>query len=137
MESTSRGGTGPVLPSGNTLQARPGARPEASSAVRPLPAPVGAHQVTRMPLPQGRCTGRYTDEARQAGLEGTVILDLVVGEDGRVRQVKVVKGLGGGLTEAAMAAVKGCRFSPGERDGRPVAVKLRGFKIRFFLQGGD
>ena len=136
MESTSRGGTGPLVPVGNTMQGQPtGGR--AGPAPKPLPPPVGAHQVTRLPLPQGRCSGRYTEEARQAGLEGTVVLDLIVGEDGRVREVTVVKGLGGGLSEAAIAALKGCRFSPGERDGRAVPVRLRGFKIRFFLQGGD
>ena len=136
MESTSRGGTGPVVPVGNTLQVPPGAR-RAGPAPKPLPPPVSAHQVTKLPLPQGRCSGRYTEEARQAGLEGTVVLDLIVGEDGRVREVKVVQGLGGGLSEAAVAALKGCHFTPGERDGRPVPVRLRGFKIRFFLQGGD
>lgn len=47
--------------------------------------------------------------------------------------IKVVKGLGQGLTEAAMAAIKACRFSPGEHDGKTVAVRLASFKIRFVL----
>jgi hypothetical protein len=38
-----------------------------------------------------------------------------------------------GLTEAAVAALRGCHFSPGEKDGKPVAVRVRGFKIRFVL----
>jgi TonB family protein len=74
--------------------------------------------------------------ARQAALEGTVVLDLVVGKDGMVRSIDVVHGLDHGLTEAAITAAKLCRFTPGERDGIPVPVRIRGFKIRFFLQGG-
>ena len=90
-----------------------------------------------MPLPQGRCFGKYTDEAREAGVEGTVVLDLIVGDDGRVRDVKVVEGLDHGLTQSAIAALRDCRFSPGEKDGTPVPVKIRGFKIHFVLQDAN
>ena len=100
-------------------------------------APVPAYQVTTMPLPQGRCVGKYTEEAKRAAIEGTVILDLIVSETGRTRDIHVVSGLGHGLTEAAIAAIKECRFSPGEKDGAPVAVRVRGFKIRFLLQNDE
>ena len=42
-----------------------------------------------------------------------------------------------GLTEAAVAALQACRFSPGEKDGKPVPVRVRGFKIRFVLQEAE
>ena len=90
-----------------------------------------------MPLPQGRCAGKYTEEAKQAALEGTVVLDLVVGENGRARDIQIVSGLPHGLTQAAVAALKECRFSPGEKDGVPVPVRVRGFKIRFLMQDAD
>jgi TonB family protein len=86
-----------------------------------------------MPLPRGRCAGQYTDEARSAAIEGVVVLDLVVDDRGRARDVSVVAGLPHGLTEAAVAALASCTFTPGERDGQPVAVRIRGFKIRFVL----
>lgn len=86
-----------------------------------------------MPLPN-RCVGRYTREARQAAIEGTVVLDLVVGVDGRARDVQIVSGLGYGLDEAAIEAIVGCHFDPGEKGGVPVAVRIRGFKIKFFLR---
>jgi protein TonB len=124
MQSTSLTGEGPAFPVGNTLK------------VAPKQTKTEAYEVTKMPLPQGRCTGQYTEAARQAGLEGTVVLDLVVGENGAVRSVDVVHGLDHGLTEAAITAAKRCRFTPGERDGIRVPVRIRGFKIRFFLQGG-
>jgi TonB family protein len=134
MESTSQAG-GPAVPVGNTTQPTPAAN--AGSAVKPLAEPVAAYEVTKMPLPQGRCAGKYTDEAKQAGIEGVVVLDLVVGEDGRARDIQVVSGLTHGLTEAAIAALRACHFDPGERNGTRVPVRIRGFKIRFVLAEGD
>jgi periplasmic protein TonB len=134
MESTSQAG-GPAVPVGNTTQPAPTAN--AGSAPKPLAEPVAAYEVTKMPLPQGRCAGKYTDEAKQAGIEGVVVLDLVVGEDGRARDIQVVSGLTHGLTEAAIAALRACHFDPGERNGTRVPVRIRGFKIRFVLAEGD
>src|SRR5262249_1921211 len=126
---------GPAVPVGNaTRQPTPGA---GSAAVKPLAEPVAAYEVTKMPLPQGRCAGKYTEEAKQAAIEGTVVLDLVVGEDGRARGIVGGSGLSHGLTEAAIAAVRACRFDPGERNGAAVPVRVRGFKIRFVMQDAE
>jgi protein TonB len=136
MESSSQAGTGATLPVGNTLRATPKG-PADPGAPKPLAAPVEPYEVTEMPLPKGRCTGRYTDEARQAAVEGTVVLDLVVDEEGRTREIKVVQGLGHGLDQAAIEALRTCRFSPGQRKGQTVPVRIRGFKIHFYLQQSD
>jgi TonB family protein len=128
---------------GNTLQTKP--REKAGDAevgsARPLAAPVPVYQVTKMPLPKGEITGQYTDEAREAGLEGTVILTFVVDEHGCVRDIKVLQSLGGGLTEAAkralLGSLHGCPFSPGERDGKPVPTRVPSFKIRFNLRENE
>ncbi len=138
MESTSQAGSGPAMPVGNSGGAV-GATEDAVAhgGAKGAMAPVPAYQVTTMPLPQGRCVGKYTDEAKRAAIEGTVILDLIVSETGRTRDIHVVSGLEHGLTEAAIAAIKECRFSPGEKDGAPVAVRVRGFKIRFLLQNDE
>lgn len=135
MESTSQAGTGPAVPVGNTTTPQTTSVP--APEVRPQGAPVAAVEVTKMPLPQGRCSGKYTDAARQAGLEGVVVLDLVVDEKGRARDIKVISGLEHGLTEAAITALRECSFSPGEKAGQAVAVRVRGFKIRFVLQDGQ
>ncbi|HJX55050.1 MAG TPA: TonB family protein [Polyangia bacterium] len=133
MESTSSAGTGPALPVGNTLQTKPGRTKTAPSEVKPLAAPAQAYEVTKMPVPIGDCRGNYyTEEAKQAGVEGTVILKVLVGEDGRVRDVKIVQGLPHGLTEAAVRAIKACRYTIGEKDGKPVPVWVPG-RIRFVL----
>jgi periplasmic protein TonB len=137
LDSTSARGAGPAMPVGNTLQVKQHGPAVTPGKVKPLLPPVQAYEVTKMPLPRGRCTGEYSDAAKAAGIEGTVILDLIVSEDGSPRDITVVQGLGHGLTEAAVAALKKCRFTPGERDGKPVPVRVRGFKIRFFLQASE
>ena len=68
-------------------------------------------------------------EASAAGTEGTVVLDLIVDEKGHARDIHVVSGLAHGLTEAAIAAIKGCHFDPGEKDGKAVPVRVGASKI--------
>jgi len=55
------------------------------------------------------------------------------GEDGWVRDIKIVQGLGQGLNEAAVRAAKACRFTPGEKDGKRVPVRVSRFKVHFAL----
>ncbi len=138
MESTSAAGTGPAIRVGNTLQTGPKEHPAGTDkGGGGLAPPVPAYEVTKMPLPRGDCSGHYTDEAREAGLEGTVILSFVVDEHGRVRDIKVLQSLGSGLTEAAKRAIQSCAFSPGERDGKPVPTRIPSFKIRFSLRENE
>ncbi len=66
----------------------------------------------------------YSEEARKAKYQGTVILWCVVGPDGRVHEVKVQRSLGLGLDEKAMEAVKTWKFEPAKKDGSPVAVQI-------------
>lgn len=137
MESTTGGGNGPAMQVGNTTapSAPTTAAPKTSGdgGGRDASAPVAAIEVTKMPLPRGRCAGVYTEEAKAAAIEGVVVLDLTVDATGHTRDIKVVEALSHGLTEAAVAALKACTFDPGERDGLAVPVRVRGFKIRFVL----
>ncbi len=55
---------------------------------------------------------RYTDEAREAKLQGTVTLQVLVGADGRASQIRIVKGIGLGLDERAEQAIRGWKFVP-------------------------
>jgi TonB family protein len=61
----------------------------------------------------------YSAEARKLHLEGEVLLDVVFTALGDVRVVKLVKGLGHGLDEAALHAAQQIRFRPAKRDGQP------------------
>jgi TonB family protein len=64
----------------------------------------------------------YTDEARRRNLQGDVVLEIVVRRDGSVGDVTVLKGLGSGLDQRAVAAVRQWRFAPASRRGTPVDV---------------
>ena len=66
----------------------------------------------------------YSEEARKAKYQGTVVLGLVVGPDGRPRDMKVLRSLGLGLDEKAIEAVKNWRFEPAVKDNKPVAVYI-------------
>jgi TonB family protein len=64
----------------------------------------------------------YTEEARRRSVAGDVVLEIVVRSDGRVGDVKLLRGLGLGLDQKAIEAVRQWRFSPARRLGTPVDV---------------
>jgi TonB family protein len=64
----------------------------------------------------------YTDEARRANISGEVAMEITIRRDGTVSDVRILKGLGGGLTERAVAAVRQWRFAPARLKGTPVDV---------------
>jgi TonB family protein len=66
----------------------------------------------------------YTEEARKAKYQGQVALSLIVGPDGRPRNVNVVRSVGMGLDQKAVEAVKQWKFDPARKDGTPVAVLI-------------
>jgi TonB family protein len=69
-------------------------------------------------------SAEYTPEARKKKIEGSVTLMIVVDKKGDVTDAKVVKGLGYGLDENAILAVKEWKYKPAEKDGEPIAVKM-------------
>ena len=64
----------------------------------------------------------YTVEARKDRVTGVVILETVIDEQGDVTEVRILKGLPGGLDQAAVEAVRTWKFNPATLDGRPVPV---------------
>jgi len=69
-----------------------------------------------------RVEPHYTEMARKARLQGTVIVSAVIDVDGRVRDVQILKRLGMGLDAEAADAVAQWRFTPATLNGRPVKV---------------
>jgi protein TonB len=67
---------------------------------------------------------QYSEEARKARYQGMVVLWVVVGPDGRPRDVKVARTLGMGLDQKAIEAVRTWKFEPAMKDGHPVAVQI-------------
>jgi TonB family protein len=84
------------------------------------PLPSGARQA---PVLISKQEPLYSEEARVAKMQGSVMVYLVIGEDGVPRNMRVVRSLGLGLDENAVASVAGWRFRPGSKDGQPVAVQ--------------
>ncbi|MGB9075148.1 MAG: TonB family protein [Terriglobales bacterium] len=76
--------------------------------------PTTAVEITYKPNPV------YTDEARSLKLEGEVLLEVQFGANGQLRVNQVVRGLGHGLDEAAIAAANKIRFKPALRNGQPL-----------------
>ena len=96
-------------------------------------ATVSSYDLTRMPKRLGECVAIYPSEAKHLGIEGRVTLDVEVRDDGTVGEVRLISGIGHGLDEAAMAALKKCHFSPGELDGRQVATRIE-YVYTFLLE---
>ncbi|MCL2178793.1 MAG: TonB family protein, partial [Cystobacterineae bacterium] len=74
----------------------------------------------------------YPEEARKAGVEGTVRLRLWVDAQGKVNRVKVLRGVGYGLDEAAQKAIAQFKFKPAKKGGKPVPINIS-FDFHFFL----
>ena len=74
----------------------------------------------------------YTEAARRAGVQGVVILELVIGTDGAVESVRVLRGLPLGLTQNAVDAVRQWRFRPSAYRDHPVRVRYV-LTVRFTL----
>jgi TonB family protein len=74
------------------------------------------------PVPIYRPEPQYSEEARKAKWQGAVLLSLVVDENGKPQQIKVIRPLGLGLDEKAIEAVSQWKFKPGTLNGKPVAV---------------
>jgi TonB family protein len=76
------------------------------------------------PRPTYRPNPEFSEQARQAKYQGTVVLTVTVSPSGKVTNVKVLSGLGMGLDEKAIEAVRRWKFEPATKDGKPVAVQV-------------
>ena len=92
------------VPAPPTVQSHPAAQ----AADKIIPA-----EILSKPLPI------YTDEARAERIEGEVLLEVVLEATGKLRVLRVVRGLGHGLDDAAVHAAEQIRFKPALKDGQP------------------
>jgi len=77
------------------------------------------------PVPIYRPEPQYSEEARKAKWQGAVLLSLVVDENGKPVQIRVIRPLGLGLDEKAIEAVSQWLFKPGMLNGKPVKVQAQ------------
>jgi TonB family protein len=92
------------VPAPPTVQSRP---------AQAAPAKIVPAEILSKPTPI------YTDEARAKRIEGEVLLEVVFEASGKLRVVKIVRGLGHGLDDSAVHAAEQIRFKPALKDGQP------------------
>jgi len=119
-------GTGGGVGSGSGPGVGPGRGGGIGGGVYRVGGGVSAPRVLYDPDPE------YSEEARQAKYQGTVILWVVIGADGHARDVRVQRALGMGLDEKAIDAVRNWRFVPAMKGGHPVAVQVN-IEVNFRL----
>jgi len=142
MESTTEGDSSFSVPMGNTTMIDPEKSGKHDGKVAPLPAspqapaakeykPVSELYVKKLPEIDNEACGhsvQYPDEALQLGIEGKVRLRIELDEKGAIHSIKVVEGLGHGLDQVAVEALKHhreCRFTPAvATDGKSAAYAL-------------
>jgi protein TonB len=97
-----------------------------------LPIPVDEILLSRMPSVKTEPKIPYPQEAQKAGVQGRVVLNILIDKDGRVRAAEVISGPGFGLNEAALEGIKRFEFHPAYVGNEAVAVRTR-FAYNFFL----
>jgi TonB family protein len=101
--------------------------PNTQVASEPLPEKPGVYRAgggVTPPVPTYSPPPEYSEEARKAKYQGTVVLKLEVDPTGHTRNIQVVRSLGMGLDEKAIEAVNKWEFRPGIKDGKPVTVTV-------------
>ena len=77
----------------------------------------------------------YPEMAKESGIQGTVYVTFVVEKDGRISNVKILRGIGGGCDEEAVRIIKNMpKWKPGKQRGRAVRAQFN-MPIRFVLAG--
>lgn len=150
MDSLTDGPSSFAVPTGNTTLIDPAAA--TATTARPLPPapsvpaappahpykPVSPLHIRTLPEVDTDACGRgipYPKEARELGIQGDVVLRVELDEQGQVHAVAVVSGLGHGLDQAAVQALKSqCRFKPAvAADGTPASFVIPAYTFHFEL----
>jgi TonB family protein len=119
-------GRGGGLGNGSGIGLGPGSGGNTGGGVFRVGGGVSAPVLVYKPEPD------FSEEARKAKYQGVVTVSCVVGPDGRIRDMQIVRPLGMGLDEKALEALKNWRFEPAKKDGVPVAVKVA-VEVEFHL----
>ena len=127
------GAEGVEAKKGNTLAKEMDQTKLLDSDATNLPTPTEEYLVSEMPVPLSEIRPTYPKEAKDKQVEGTVALDVLIDQLGKVRQVSVIEGPQV-FRASALEAMKKFLFRPAKVDGKPVAVRIRyslNFKLEF------
>jgi protein TonB len=111
-------GNGSGIGSGNGNGVGPGSGGGMGGGVHRIGGGVSPPVVLYSPEPE------FSEEARKAKVAGNVLVYLQVDTNGNPRNVRVLKGIGLGLDEKAMEAVRHYKFKPAMENGKPVIVEM-------------
>jgi len=111
-------GAGSGLGSGSGAGIGPGVGGNYGGGLRKVGGGVSAPQLVSKVEPE------FSEEARHAKFMGTVTVNLIVDAEGRPQNVHVIRGVGMGLDQKALEAVRQYRFKPALENGRPVPVQV-------------
>ncbi len=119
---------------GNTLLKNPEKDITPPEKVKPYTGPrlTPLALVTRMPAFKKMVKPHYPEKLREMGIEGEVVLDVVIDENGKPVEIKVVRGKYPQFVSAAIESIKNSTFYPAEMHGKPVSVRIR-IPIKFRL----
>jgi protein TonB len=123
----------PEIKTGNTIAKETDTKTLQAGDPDELPIPADEVLVTQMPEIKNEFRIPYPPEAKQKGIQGAVVMDILIDHQGNVREAKLIDGPGAGLNEAALEAVRNFKFSPAMMQDKPVAVRIR-YAYRFVLE---
>lgn len=91
------------------------------------------YEVSEMPVLVSEIKVPYPAASKSKGIQGRVLIDLIIDSSGIVRKATLISGPADDLNQAALTAVKSFRFRSAKKDGKDVAVKIR-YAYRFILE---
>ena len=117
---------------GNTLAKEVDKTQLLDSDASSLPTPTEEYLVSEMPVPLSEVRPVYPKEAKDKQIEGSVAMDVLIDDKGKVRLASVIEG-SEIFRASALEAMKKFIFRPAKVDGKPVAVRIR-YSIKFKLE---
>lgn len=99
---------------------------EFSTLVENMPGPIGGMYAIQEKI-------HYPETAKRSGIQGKVMIQAFIDENGKVIHTKLLNGIGGGCDEVALDAIKQTKFNPGIQNSKPVKVQVT-IPIWFKLQ---
>ncbi len=124
---------GETVKAGNTVAKAPDQEQLRPGDPDALPIPSEDYLVTNMPALLSEVRIPYPRESKKKGIQGAVVMDLLIDATGKVREATLVEGPNQELSAAALAAAKGFRFTAALIQDKPVAVRIR-YLYRFVLE---
>ncbi len=139
-ESTVADGAEFEAPVGNTLMKDPETRPTDPALVKPYYQPEKAPfvpanivEVTSFPTVRNQVSPDYPPDLREAGVEGTVIVEADISDSGDVVDVRIKRGMGNAFDGSALDAIRRTKYNPAKAGSTPVAVRVA-IPVKFRLR---